>query len=120
MRDEQRLDIPLAGPAPAGAAGAEDAAGGAAPPPPAGLTPASRGSRPDGAAPPAPRPPGGVNVNTASAAELEALPGIGEVTARRILEVRAAQGRIGSLDDLRRAGIPEALLRRAAARLVFE
>ena len=121
VRDEQRLDIPLAGQPPAGADGAAGAAGGGAgPPPAAGLTPASLGNRPDGAAPSAPLPPGGVNVNTASAAELEALPGIGEVTARRILEIRAAQGRIGSLDELRRAGIPDALLRRAAARLVFD
>jgi competence protein ComEA len=42
-----------------------------------------------------------VNLNTASLAELDALPGVGPVTARRILDWRAANGRFGSVDQLR-------------------
>lgn len=41
-----------------------------------------------------------VNLNTASAAELETLPGVGEVTARRIIEYRDANGPYRSVDDL--------------------
>jgi len=41
-----------------------------------------------------------VNVNSASAVELEALPGIGEVIAQEILDYRAANGPFGSVDDL--------------------
>jgi competence protein ComEA len=43
---------------------------------------------------------GRVNLNTASAAELETLPGVGEVTARRIIEYRDANGPYRSVDDL--------------------
>jgi competence protein ComEA len=41
-----------------------------------------------------------VNINTASASELEALPGIGEVTAQRIIAFREANGPFHSVDDL--------------------
>jgi competence protein ComEA len=41
-----------------------------------------------------------VNVNSASAEELEALPGIGEVIAQEILNYRTANGPFGSVDDL--------------------
>lgn len=45
--------------------------------------------------------PGGiVNLNTGSAAELETLPGIGEVTAGRIIDYREANGPFRSVDDL--------------------
>jgi competence protein ComEA len=45
--------------------------------------------------------PGGiVNLNLASAAELETLPGIGEVTAGRIIDYREANGPFRSVDDL--------------------
>ena len=47
-----------------------------------------------------PRPE--VSVNRAGAAELVALPGIGPVTARRILEDRELHGRFLTLGDLRR------------------
>jgi competence protein ComEA len=63
---------------------------------------------------------GKVNVNTATAAQLEQLPGIGEVSAQRIIAYRQANGRISSLEQLRQAGIGEALLRRAADYLAFD
>jgi len=43
---------------------------------------------------------GRVNVNTAGAAELETLPGIGPALAERIVAHRAAQGPFASVDDL--------------------
>jgi competence protein ComEA len=49
---------------------------------------------------PAPRP---LNLNTASAAELEALPGIGPVTAARIVKYREDAGGFRSVDELRTA-----------------
>jgi competence protein ComEA len=41
-----------------------------------------------------------VNINSASAVELEALPGVGEVIAQRIVDYRTANGPFGSVDDL--------------------
>ncbi|MFT4037415.1 MAG: ComEA family DNA-binding protein [Thermomicrobiales bacterium] len=41
-----------------------------------------------------------VNINTASAAELDSLPGIGEVSAGRIIQYREANGPYRSIDDL--------------------
>lgn len=43
---------------------------------------------------------GKVNINTATAQELESLPGIGKVTAQRIIAVREANGPFHSVDDL--------------------
>jgi competence protein ComEA len=41
-----------------------------------------------------------ININTATADELEALPGIGEVIARRIIAYREQNGPFRSVDDL--------------------
>jgi len=41
-----------------------------------------------------------ININTATAQELDALPGVGEVIAQRIVEYRTANGPFGSIDDL--------------------
>ena len=41
-----------------------------------------------------------VNINTATARELEALPGIGEVIAQRIIDYRNAHGPFRSVDEL--------------------
>jgi competence protein ComEA len=44
--------------------------------------------------------PGRVSLSSASAAELDALPGVGPVTAQKILDYRAAHGGFRSVDDL--------------------
>lgn len=51
---------------------------------------------------PAGTPPGGdlVNVNTASAEQLEELPGVGPVTAAKIIERRARAGPFTAVDEL--------------------
>jgi competence protein ComEA len=41
-----------------------------------------------------------ININTATSAELEALPGVGEVLATRIVEYREQNGPFRSVDDL--------------------
>ncbi|TDD65846.1 helix-hairpin-helix domain-containing protein, partial [Jiangella aurantiaca] len=49
-----------------------------------------------------------IDLNTATAAELESLPGIGPALAGRILEWRAQNGRFTTIDELREvAGIGE-------------
>ncbi|MEW6059483.1 MAG: ComEA family DNA-binding protein [Actinomycetota bacterium] len=54
---------------------------------------------------------GKVNINTASASELEALPGVGEVIAQRIVDYRAANGAFTSVDQLLEvSGIGDATL----------
>lgn len=54
---------------------------------------------------------GMLNVNTASAADLEALPGIGEVLAQRIVDYRTEHGPFASVDDLLDvSGIGDAIL----------
>lgn len=47
---------------------------------------------------------GKVNLNTASTAELDELPGVGPVTAERIVQWRTEHGRFASVDQLREVG----------------
>ncbi len=50
-----------------------------------------------------------LNINTATAAELEQLPGIGPVLAQRIVEYRTANGPFESIEDVKKvSGIGEA------------
>ena len=53
-----------------------------------------------GVAPPGGAPVGLVNVNTATAAELETLPGIGEVIAQAIIDHRTENGPFASVEEL--------------------
>ena len=49
----------------------------------------------------APDPVGGlVNLNTADGPQLDTLPGVGPVTAQKILDWRAAHGAFSSVDEL--------------------
>ena len=45
--------------------------------------------------------PGPVDLNSATLAQLDALPGVGAVTAQRILDWRAGHGRFTKVDQLR-------------------
>jgi competence protein ComEA len=140
LRDEQRLDVPFAptpspiavdspehgaSSAPAGT-GAPDLAPSPIPRPSTTPRPAQAprpSATPRPAATPVPvtgAPTERVNVNTATAAQLEKLPGIGAASAKKIVDYRAAHGRLSSLDDLRRAGLSEAIVRRAADYLSFD
>ncbi|MFD0922111.1 ComEA family DNA-binding protein [Saccharopolyspora rosea] len=47
---------------------------------------------------------GKVDLNTATEEQFDALPGIGEVTARRIVQWRTEHGRFDSVDQLREVG----------------
>ncbi len=63
------------------------------------------------------KPPGGaaLDLNRATARELEALPGIGPALARRILAYRESEGPFHTVEDLRKvAGIGPARLSRLA------
>lgn len=54
-----------------------------------------------------------ININTASQAELESLPGIGPVLARRIIEFRQTHGPFNSIEELKKVpGIGEATFSR--------
>lgn len=68
----------------------------------------------------APSPLRPINLNTATQRELEALPGIGEVTARRIIASRDADGPYANVDDLRRAGVREAVIEQIRSLVVAE
>jgi competence protein ComEA len=51
-----------------------------------------------------------VNINTATPAELESLPGIGAILAQRIIDDRTDRGPFQSPDDIKRVrGIGDAL-----------
>jgi competence protein ComEA len=56
---------------------------------------------PDAGAGSGPAPGGKVDLNTATVAQLDALPGVGPVTAQRILEWRTRNGRFSRVEQLR-------------------
>lgn len=84
-----------------------------APPGAAGVDPATPPGTPPGGA----SSPGGlVNLNSASVAELETLPGVGPVTAEAIVEWRTRHGGFSAVEDLLEVhGIGEVTLERLAA-----
>ena len=66
-------------------------------------------------------PPAAVSVNRAGLEELTALPGIGPVMARRIMEDRRQHGRFLTLSDLRRVkGISPKSLEELRGRVRFD
>jgi competence protein ComEA len=67
------------------------------------------------------RPPSTVDLDRASAAEMEALPGIGPALARRIAASRDSSGPFGSLEELqsRVRGVGPALAKRLAPAVTF-
>ncbi len=82
-------------------------------------TDGSSGTVPEEEAPEEPSPePEKVNINTAGAAELTALPGIGEVLAERIVAYREEHGPFAAVEDIRNVqGIGEGKLAAMADRI---
>ena len=67
---------------------------------------------------PSPEPDGKLNINTAGAAELTALPGIGEVLAERIVAYREEHGPFTAVEDIQNVpGIGEGKLAAIADRI---
>jgi len=64
---------------------------------PAGSEDAPQAGKQAPATPPVRYP---LNLNTATARQLETLPGIGPVLAQRIIEFRASRGKLASVDEL--------------------
>ncbi|MGQ0844189.1 MAG: helix-hairpin-helix domain-containing protein [Sporichthyaceae bacterium] len=91
------------GPEPACAVAAQ-AAGQASGPGPVTSPAAIGNARPNPAVPArpaAPAPPALIDLNRATTAELETLPGVGPVLAQRIVDYRTTRGRFTSIDELR-------------------
>jgi len=85
----------------------------------AGLPPGPQGP-PGGASVPGPAPGGRIELNSATASQLDELPGIGPVLARRIVEHRAAHGPFRSPEELLAVrGIGTRLLERIRPRITL-
>ena len=131
VHDEQRLDVPVRAASPT-----TNGAGSVVATPPIAtprvVAPTSgapvSGATASGAAPPsgtdaeldallsAPANPEGgarINVNQATLAQLEKLPGIGAVSAKRLVTWKAENGPLRTVADLREAGLTAAVLRKA-------
>ena len=76
---------------------------------------------PDAAAPNAGAPGGMLNINTATSAELEALPGIGPALAKRIIDFRQSNGAFKNLAELDAvSGIGPAMLATLRQKVDFQ
>jgi competence protein ComEA len=64
------------------------------------VVPTRTAARPAGAGGGPSTPTGPVHLNSATEADLEALPGVGPVTAQKILDFRRHHGAFGSIDEL--------------------
>ena len=60
-----------------------------------------------------------VNVNTATLAELDAVNGIGLVTANKIIAYREAHGSLKSIEDLKSAGVTHCVLGKIKDKITF-
>jgi competence protein ComEA len=83
--------------------------------PPPGSAPAAGVAAAPGAGPAA----GPLDLNAATASDLDALPGIGPVLAQRIVDWRTSNGRFASVDQLREVtGIGEAKYQELVTKVV--
>jgi competence protein ComEA len=71
---------------------------------------------------PTPTPQGTwlLNINTATSGDFRALPGIGKVTADRLVAYRQQNGQYASVDDLVKAGLHQTELTRLRSRLTVQ
>lgn len=92
VSDGEQLVVPKVGEAPAGGGGGAGAGGGAGTAPGGGAALGASGAAGAGAA---------IDLNTATLADLDALPRIGPALAQRILDWREAHGRFSTVDELR-------------------
>lgn len=70
---------------------------------------------------PAPAPPPMININTASAAQLTELPGIGPSKAQAIIDDRSEKGTYEKLEDIKRVkGIGDATFEGMRAQIILE
>lgn len=107
VKDEMRIEIPAKPPTPV---------------PPATLLPGQTASANTLAAPVPTATPADtrLNINTASAADLDKLPGIGAVLSQRIVDYRSKNGQFHSLDDLRKVvGLTASVIEKIKDLIVF-